>query len=581
MLEDKTMAMQGTRRWVLALVLLCASLSLTAAWGRSVLELDAARQPVRLLDWGDAWIDETGEAAVERVATDPAIPWRPTGQETSYDLGERRALWIRFTVPPAPDGERWYLDVPDPSVDQVTLFAPDSIGKWQSQSAGDALAVADWPVPHRHPLMPVVVSAEEPRKYLLRVRNAHSFSAPLAFVSESWLNRHEQRTSLVLGIYFGLAGLAAMLAALSAASLRDRAYAFYAVTVALMGLTQASMTGIAGLHLWPRWPLWNDASSIVLPILAVGSLPWFFSAVVSLPERSPLMHRMLSALGMLSIVAAAGAMLVEPSHRFWLMVPCIALTASASTAALVWAVRRGDRWGLWLLLASLPVVLASALAIAHAADLVPAGFWTLHGMQVGMAIELPLVLLILMLRSQHRRELARRMQGLDRIDPATGLINEHVFRDRLLRLIAISQRLKLRSAVLLVQIANVETIREQFGPRSAAELPLQVAGRLISAAREIDSVARLAEHRFGVLLEGPLTAEELAAAGPRIVARCLMPYKGKPMEWVAQVRVAQALVPMDGTDPDVLLGELQVLLASVPGDSKRAVFTLQRAVATS
>ena len=57
--------------------------------------------------------------------------------------------------------------------------------------------------------MPVDVSAEEPRKYLLRVENPFSFSAPLSFVSDSYLGRHEQRTALILGIYFGLAGLAA------------------------------------------------------------------------------------------------------------------------------------------------------------------------------------------------------------------------------------------------------------------------------------------------------------------------------------------------------------------------------------
>ena len=53
-----------------------------------------------------------------------------------------------------------------------------------------------------------------------------------------------------------------------------------------MGLSQAAMTGIGGLHLWPNLPWWNDLSSMVLPVLAVGSLVWFFSAVVSLPERS-------------------------------------------------------------------------------------------------------------------------------------------------------------------------------------------------------------------------------------------------------------------------------------------------------
>ena len=43
-----------------------------------------------------------------------------------------------------------------------------------------------------------------------------------------------------------------------------------------------------------------------------------------------------------------------------------------------------------------------------------------------------------------------------------------------------------------------------------------------------------------LLLEGPLHADEVAEAGPRIVARCLMPFKGHPLEWSAQVRVAES-----------------------------------------
>lgn len=564
----------GCVRPVAALLLVVTLLLALPGWARTVLELEAPQVPVPLLDWGDAWLDGTGQAGPAHVATDASIPWAPTRPDTIYPLATGRALWIRFTIPPAPDAERWYLQIPYPSVNRVTLFTQDSVGQWLPQTAGDSVPVARWPVPHRDPLLPVAVSAEEPRGYLLKVENGHSFSAPVGFVSESYLSRHEQRTSLILGIYFGLAGLAAVLAALSAVSLRDTAYGLYAVTVTLMGLTQASLTGIAGLHLWPHLPVWNDLAPLVLPVLAVGTLPWFVSAVVSLPQRSRMLHWLMLGLGALAIPSAAAIALAEPSQRFKIMVPYISAALTVAMATVLWAGRRGDRYASWLVAGSIPVLVSAAFPLARTAGLIPVTFWTTHAMQIGIALELPILLVMLMLRSQHRREHNRRMQGLDRIDPATGLINEQVFRERLLRLVAVSRRLKLRSAVLLVDIANVGQVREQFGPRAAQELPLRVAGRLLSAAREIDSVARLSEHRFGVLVEGPLTAEEVAAAGPRIVARCLMPSRRRPADWVAQVRVAQALVPMDGTDPDRLLVDLDALLASVPADDRRAVFSL-------
>jgi two-component system, sensor histidine kinase LadS len=565
--------MQCCRRHVAAALLLAVVVAMPAG-GRTILDLDTATQPAALHDWGDAWTDTTGKAQAGEVASDQRIVWTPTRDGTIYPLTTDKALWFRFTIPPAPDAERWYLEIPYPSVDGATLYTPDSAGQWQAQSAGDRLPVAQWPVPHRHPLLPVAVSAEEPRKYLLRIDNPHSFSAPLSFVSESYLSRHEQRTSLILGIYFGLAGLAVTLGVLSAISLRDSAYALYALSVALMGLSQAAMTGIGGLHLWPHWPWWNDVSSMVLPVLAVGSLLWFFSAVVSMPERSRILHRLLTVLALLSLAVVAGIVLIEPSHRFKLMVPYIVMASIFGPAGIVWAARRGDRYALWLLAGTLPVIIGAAFPLARLSGLIPVSFWTMYGMQLGIAIELPVLLMILMVRSQQRREHNRRIHGLDRIDPATGLINGRVFDERLARMAARSRRLKYRSAVLLIDIVNIEQIRRDFGPRSAEELPLRVAGRLLAAAREIDGVARLAPLRFGMLVEGPLTTEEAASAGPRVVARCLMPFENKPVGWVAQVRVAQTLVPTERDQQEHVVGRLSAVLANVTADNKRAVFTL-------
>ncbi|MBC7604578.1 MAG: diguanylate cyclase, partial [Ramlibacter sp.] len=199
----------------------------------------------------------------------------------------------------------------------------------------------------------------------------------------------------------------------------------------------------------------------------------------------------------------------------------------------------------------------------------------MHSMQIGIAIELPVLLVILMLRSQQRREHYRRIQGLDRIDPATGLINAHVFRERLVRMMHRCERLKYQSAVLMIDIVNSDQIRRDFGQRAADELPLLVAGRLLSSAREIDSVARLGDLRFGLLMEGPMNEEDAASAGPRVVARCLMPFKNKPIQCMAQVRIGLTVVPTERADADQVLQRLSALLAAVPAESKRAVFTLR------
>ena len=565
------------RQWAAALLLLLAA-AMGSAHARTVLAFDPAHQPVMLHDAGDAWVDESGTAKVEDVVRDTAIPWRATGDNEIYKIEHGAALWIRFSAPATSNAERWYLEVPYPGVDKVTLYTLNAAGEWISRSAGDSLPVADWPVPHRHPILPVSVSPQTPRLHLLRVQNGTIFGAPLQFVSDSYLGRSEQGISLGLGVYLGLVALAVILSGIGAVSLQDHAYTFYGLSAVLMALTQATLTGLAGLHLWPHWPWWNDMAPQVMPLLAISSLQMFFAEVVSLRERSRLLYRLL-VLGALASIPLVILIMVTPDvpERLRIIVAYLVFETIAGLGIVVWATLRGDRYAPWLLLGSVPVAIGAFFPIARAAGLIPVSFWTTYGMQVVIAIELPVLLIVLAMRSQHRREHVRRIQGLDRIDPATGLINAAVFHERLVRLITRSQRLKFRSAMLLVDIANIDQIRRDFDADSARELTLRVAGRLLSVAREIDTVARLSEHRFGILLEGPLHADEVAEAGPRIVARCLMPFKNRPLEWAAHVRVAQALIPMDGTDPAQLIGRLEMLLAAAPADSRRAVFMLSRA----
>jgi GGDEF domain-containing protein len=561
----------------LAMSLLMGSLlALTSldARSRTVLDLDAQIQPVALQDWGDYWIDTTGKFTPEQVAATPNIPWKPTRADAIYPVTSGSSMWVRFNVPPAPDSERWYLEVPYPSIDRASLYTLDGAGQWSEQRAGDLVAVNTWPVPHRHPLLPIALSAEIPSNYLLRLENGHAFSAPLQFISEGRLSYSEQRVSLILGIFFGLAGLAALISALGAVSLRDTAYGFYALCVTLLALTQATVTGIAGLHLWPAWPGWSDVATSVLPMLTVSATLLFISAAVALPERSPRLHWLMVGQAALGALVAVLLALLPAASRMDVFIPIMLILQFSGMLVMGWAWRRGDRFAPWLMLAYVPVLVAAGWTMARNAELVPIGFLTQHGMQLGVALHLPIVMLVLMLRSQQRRENIRRIQGLDRVDPATGLINGHVFAERLIRMIARSERLRHQSAVMIIDLVNSEQIQRDFGRKAADELPLRVAERLLSTAREIDSAARLSERRFGMLVEGPFNAEDAGTLGPRIVARCLMPYKGLHVDCVAQVHVAYALVPYQGSNAQGLLTQLEERLASAPAEGKRAVFML-------
>ena len=541
---------------------------------RTVLDLDTRTQPVPLADWGDFWIDTTGKFSADEVARTPAIPWKRTQSNAIYPLSAGQSMWVRFSVPPAPDTERWYLEVPNPRMDRASLYTQDNLNRWDEQRAGDLTAVRDWPVPHRYPLLPIAISAELPTHYLLRLENNVAISPPLRFISEARLSNREQMVSLILGMFFGLTGLAAIVSALGALSLRDTAHGWFALSVVLLGLTMATITGIGGLHMWRASPWWSDISVLVLPLLTMSALLMFISHTIALPERSRKLQLGVVATAVFGLIFAAVLMLLPTGPRESLFALVLTLMELGGLWMLAWAWRRGDRFAPWLMAAYAPVLLATEWLLARDLGLLPTGFLTQFGLPLAVAIHLPIVMVILMLRSQQRRENTRRIQGLDRMDPATGLINGHVFAERLMRMIARSDRLRHQSAVMLIDLVNSDQINRDFGRKAAEDLPLRVAQRLLSTAREIDSAARLSERRFGMLVEGPFSAEDAATLGPRIVARCLMPYKGMHVDCVAQVRIAYALVPKSGSNAHGVLTQLEERMAIEPASSRRAVFEL-------
>jgi hypothetical protein len=74
---------------------------------------------------------------------------------------------------------------------------------------------------------------------------------------------------------------------------------------------------------------------------------------------------------MLGIAVCCGAGVVDRAYRFQLMAGYIVLSLLAGVLVTLWAWRRGDRYGLWLLAGIAPVMLGSAFPLARIAGLIP------------------------------------------------------------------------------------------------------------------------------------------------------------------------------------------------------------------
>lgn len=541
---------------------------------RTVLDLDLAKQPVPLADWGDYWIDLSGRATVENVLRLGPEAFQPTGTGQRYNLSAGQVLWIRFAVPAAPDHERWYLKVADPGVDRVTLYTRTEQGDWTFHTAGDHVPVTQWPLPNLYPILPLAVSAADPGYYLLRVEATRGFAAPLLFESENRVSSEQQRASLVHGIYFGLLMLVTVFGLISAVVMRDPAYLWFALYATLINVTVATGVGVAGLHLWPNWPAWSDAAPHVLPPLSFAPLLLFIAQTASLRARSVPVFWAFCGLAALALVYAVASFFLPGELRVRLLSPVVVSLAVVGVGGLGWAWYHGDRFARWLLAAFVPMLVALPLPVARWLGLVPVSFLSQHAVQLALAATLPTVFLLLILRSQERRDYRRRITHLDQVDPLTGLVNDDVFNHRLRGMIERSRRFNCQSAVVLVDFTNLHRLREEFGRKAVLEVLLRLAGRLTSLVREMDTVARIGEARYGILMEGPVPPDRAASLGSKLLARLIMPFPRMPMGLTVRPKIAVALVPSQGDSVQAVLDRLDVLLKEAPPDNRKNIYVM-------
>ena len=557
---------------VVAAVVMTAIFTVASATPQAVLSEKTAT--INLAQLAEYWVDTTGTAKPETVAATNTAIWKVGPARGIYPLLPGQALWLRFNALHLSDSSHWLLEIPYAALDRASLFTVNASGGYNAQHAGDLIANKSWAMPQRHVVMEIREHSQLPTEYLLRLENAQGFSAPIKLIATDSLLRAEQGTSLLFGTYFGIALLGVMVGILGLVWLRDLAYFFYAMCALLFGLTQAASSGIGNLYLWPNSPVWADRSLVVSGLLALVSFALLNAKIVYLAQRSKLVDGLVWLLAAAGVVLCAAMFITSPAWRIPLAVPFLILVTIVIAVINIWAWRHGDRFGIWLLVSAAPFLVALGIAAARYLGWIPLSFLTEQSWLASMALQQVTMLAALFIRSQQQRENARRMAGVDRVDMSTGLLNGHVFETRLSRMISRSERLKHQSAVMVIEVTNTEQIQRDYGRKTADELPLRVASRLLSTARDIDSAARLTERQYGMLVEGPFSAEEAATLGPRIVARCLMPYPGLHVDCVAQVRVAYALVPEQSGSAQSLTERLQALLAKVPTNRPVAIFKL-------
>lgn len=155
-------------------------------------------------------------------------------------------------------------------------------------------------------------------------------------------------------------------------------------------------------------------------------------------------------------------------------------------------------------------------------------------------------------------------------DPLTGLANRTLLFDRLEQALAEQARTSGEVGVLFCDVDDFKRVNDRYGHDVGDRLLCEVAEYLVAAARDTDTVARIAGDEFVVICPRLDRATDLTALADRITAgtdrRCPLP-DGSAAPPIS----IGAVVANDGEQPAELLRRADAAMyASKPSASGRA-----------
>jgi diguanylate cyclase (GGDEF)-like protein len=542
------------------------------ASGLQLLKLSNPHGVVSLDGRARYWIDDTGQWTADQVeAAGESLPWTLRQAGRQYRL-DRKALWVQFEAMSTRDS-RWYLELGSSGVDRAQLFFRDPAGKWVEQEAGDSKPVSAWPLPGRVPTFELAPYVFRPVRYLLRVEHAQvDFAAPMNLAGQAALLAAREREQFLLGAYFGLAGLICVVAAANAVAFRDRSFGAYALYVGMLGIGQAAYLGVGAQHLWDSWLRWNAITPYLLPGLSSVAALWFVKVVTEPARFSRALDHAVWGL-IAAVLAAVAADTFLNTRESLLLVMCLTLLllgVITGLILLVW-IRGNDPHIRLIALGFLPVLVMAVFPVARGLNLIPHSPLTRYGVAIGAVLEMPILFYALSLRGSRRRESQLRAQALAHHDALTGLAHNRSLLKRLDDALNRARSLRQSCALLGVTIANVDAIVNEFGRDALDRVLVVTASYLRRAITDVDLAARVGEHDFVLLLDGPTTAQAAISRAQQVVASGLRETDALPPGLAIKFHVAAALLPHQDLEAASTLRWVLEGTRSIAADARKLI----------
>ena len=398
--------------WVLGLLALPLSAGAAAIDTAPALPVSAPGELTWLRDGGGEMDLAAVQAAGARFAP-------LAGRHVNFGFS-RAAYWLRFSLQShATQPTTVYLAIPQPTLDDVRLYAIGPGGQLQSARAGDELPQRQHSVPGSYPILPIQLQPGARYEIYLRAASRMGvLQLPMRLQSAAQVEHAARAALLINGAFIGAVAVLFFYNLMLSLSLRRPAYYYY---VALLPVVLLLFTGLDGFGPWMLYPAltWPANQGLVLltGLAALVALQFtrhlLSTAAIAWLDRGLRGAALVALLLCLLAPLAAGGWVYPLAFSLAFIIPVTGLIAGVT------CLRRGHPQARFYLLGQIAAAAGMLLFALGTSGLLPYAIGPRRGLMLGATLHALLLSLALADRIRALQRATRHAQDATRLALST------------------------------------------------------------------------------------------------------------------------------------------------------------------
>jgi len=307
---------------MLMIVLVCSS----AAAQTPVQICDDLNQHIFTYGEIEMFEDPSGALNIDQIRkVDAEGRFKASKASTPQTLNLNSSYWLKIKIKSNPEAKKNYLlEFFDQTIDQISVFMPDTLGAYQALLLGDQYQFHGRRLQHKNFEIPVPNSGTGINTYYIKIKSSQIADAIIVLRSVDFFIGYALNEYLFFGVFYGMILVFSLYNLVLFISMKQQEYLYYVLYILSVGLYEMSTDGIAYQYLWPNQPEFNQiAYAIALCSTSVFAL-LFTRKLLHLKVKAPKINTLIIVIIVLRLLFFCYCLLFDHtlfSFKFLEVVP--------------------------------------------------------------------------------------------------------------------------------------------------------------------------------------------------------------------------------------------------------------------